>query len=317
MPSRRTEDDEAEAFAGALGPLPGRRSRRRRSAASLLVAGVLLAGAGTAIRRDALEGEPDSATPRTTSAALAPPAVAASAAATAPVTTAPPAMHVLHAVYVLPDGVVEVQGRVEAIRHEVAVLGAWFTEQSGGGHPRFAMDGEGRIEVSVVRLPAGEPQIWWISPQVDAAIDAAQRDGLLMFVEGPPPPGSEECGVTLHDWSAAAVWLGACDNVPDARSRFSDGATAVAAHEVVHVLGAVYECAPHDDALGHVTDDPDDLMAATHSGDRRRAIVLDAGRDDYLTTNPECQAITASPLWEPAPTADPRGAGAVGATPGG
>jgi hypothetical protein len=71
-------------------------------------------------------------------------------------------------------------------------------------------------------------------------------------------------------------------------------------HEVMHTIGLVATCAPHQYLAGHVSDSPHDLMWA---GDAPWSLpaVLDVGRDDYyLQPNANCPDLsrrtnTASP----------------------
>ena len=88
-----------------------------------------------------------------------------------------------------------------------------------------------------------------------------------------------------------------CDIFPDAASRFPDGATYLAAHELVHGLGAARPCAPHGVA-GHVNDDRADLIY-DGPGDRDWGhLTLDVHHDDYYGTHdPHCPPITDNPVW--------------------
>jgi hypothetical protein len=70
-----------------------------------------------------------------------------------------------------------------------------------------------------------------------------------------------------------------------------------AAHEVLHAMGAVETCAPHEGDFHHVTDAPNDIMY-TRDGRDYQNFVLDAGRDDYYGHfNDGCIDLADSPIW--------------------
>ena len=215
----------------------------------------------------------------------------------------------VHVAYVTPSGITAVPGRAEAIAGEVEAIGDWLAGQTGGGRPRFGLGVDGRPFVHQIGVPIGVDEIdrspeaiTFLAPYVDTLTGADQQDVLLFYVEGAAPRregGNEVCGQAIPEWSAAVVWLGSCAGMdPRDAARFGFGATWTAAHELVHALGAVPTCAPHVADQGHVMDDPDDLMAPQMSWERRRSVVLDAGRDDYLGATPGCPPITAHAAWQ-------------------
>lgn len=76
-------------------------------------------------------------------------------------------------------------------------------------------------------------------------------------------------------------------------------------HEVFHALGAVPDCAPHQIAAGHASDDPRDIMVTSLSAqlasfrDPGFLPLLDAGRDDYYAhTNRGCLDLADSTFLE-------------------
>lgn len=102
----------------------------------------------------------------------------------------------------------------------------------------------------------------------------------VVYYDGPLAAGEEDvCGRGGGDGPAgiglAIVYIRACTGVSMA---------AVAAHELLHTLGAVpggapNDCPPPND--GHVCGDPSDLMNPNIGLEPLEAKVLDAGRDDY------------------------------------
>jgi Divergent InlB B-repeat domain len=64
-------------------------------------------------------------------------------------------------------------------------------------------------------------------------------------------------------------------------------------HELLHTLGFVPTCAPHQTLAGHVSDSPEDLMYA--GPEPWRPSVLDVGHDDYYDARvPGCPDLTSS-----------------------
>src|SRR5439155_9178282 len=73
----------------------------------------------------------------------------------------------------------------------------------------------------------------------------------------------------------AVVFVNACAGVPSA---------TVAAHELIHALGAVPDGAPHNCPPPndhHTCDQPSDIMYPYASGGALSSLLLDPGRDDY------------------------------------
>ena len=92
------------------------------------------------------------------------------------------------------------------------------------------------------------------------------------------------------------VFMENCAGRPSTTSTWPSPVSVTVAHEIVHALGGVDDCAPNYTYNGHVGDDPNDLMSTVGRG--QGPITLDAGRDDYLGHgNPDCHDILNSPLW--------------------
>jgi hypothetical protein len=115
-------------------------------------------------------------------------------------------------------------------------------------------------------------------------VDALDAAGLgssftkyVVYYDG-PTADSNVCGQGGSDSSgfgAAVVYYRACAGVSTA---------AVAAHEVLHTLGAVSRSAPNGctgEGSGHVCDTESDLMFPSIGGEPLTSKLLDPGRDDY------------------------------------
>ena len=75
-------------------------------------------------------------------------------------------------------------------------------------------------------------------------------------------------------------------------------------HELMHTLGLVATCAPHQTRNGHVSDSPTDLMYACD--EPWAPSVLDVGRDDYFGTNrQDCLDLTQREHYEGGPEPPP------------
>lgn len=111
--------------------------------------------------------------------------------------------------------------------------------------------------------------------------------------------GPQTCG--LGGPTGIVIFLGNCRGFEPTRfSSWGSHASHTVAHELVHGMGAVWDCAPNSTGTGHVYDDPTDVL---YEGPTRRSandpVVLDSGRNDYWGHGiPECPDIMDSPLWE-------------------
>jgi hypothetical protein len=203
-------------------------------------------------------------------------------------------------VYAIPaDGVDEFAAVASGIATDAAWIDGWWRAQDPTRTPRFdrypfggCTTEFGALDIGFVRLPG--PASSYVSPSGTAL--RLDRDLVGRF-----PPGQKTivyydgrtfdgdvCGETDYlsndaggDYGIAYVYLqSGCDLTP-----VGDGATAeVAAHELLHNLGAVPAEAPHqcDTSGSHVCDDTNDVMYPFLApGKTLDALVLDAGRDDY------------------------------------
>ena len=207
----------------------------------------------------------------------------------------------VHLMYILPsdrpDRALDTNG---AIEDSVTSLQSWLTTQTGGRKLRFDTDA-GSLDVSFLRMSQTDAQLEAYGPflheQVEEAIRAAgfadpnkiyavYYDGTSTYAcgDGAWPPGVVG--------SVAALYLNGLPSaqVPCAVGFFPPGATRPAylefsmLHEIMHVLGFVPMCAPHEWRAGHVSDNPDDLMWTGDGNwmpDGWDHALLDAGHDDY------------------------------------
>jgi hypothetical protein len=203
----------------------------------------------------------------------------------------------LRVVYVLPvDARVGDEADATLRRYTEVVVG-WFARQTGGRRMRVVRDDDG--EIAIQRLFVSRPRTelaqekayTYVREQVFANADVAGDDLPLVFVAS-----DTEESVCGQAFDAAIVWLGNgfCQSGPGLTS--NELPPAVAAHEIIHGLGGVADCAPHQGGGHHVTDDPRDIM---YVGNNVQPVTLDPGRDDYYGhDNDGCRDIADANIWE-------------------
>lgn len=203
-------------------------------------------------------------------------------------------------VYAIPsDGTDDFLATASGIATDAAWIDGWWRTQDPTRAPRFdrypfpgCTSTFGALDIGFVRLPNRTP--YYVRPE-DTALrldrDLAGRfppnQKTVVYYDGRTFDG-DVCGETDYladttggDTGIAYVYLDSgCNLTP-----VGNGASAeVAAHELVHNLGAVPDQAPHEcsGSGSHVCDDPNDLMYPTLApGTTLDSIVLDVGRDDY------------------------------------
>lgn len=203
-------------------------------------------------------------------------------------------------VYAIPaDGVDDFATVASGIATDAAWIDGWWRAQDATRTPRFdrypfpdCATTFGALDIGFVRLP--KPASAYVVPngtalRLDADLAGAFPAGqkTIVYYDGHTFDG-DVCGETDYltdriggDVGIAYVYLDSgCDLTP-----VGTGASAeVAAHELLHNLGAVPDEAPHrcDTSGSHVCDDPNDVMYPFFATDTTLdAVLLDSGRDDY------------------------------------
>lgn len=191
---------------------------------------------------------------------------------------------------------------VAAAEHEAVLAVDWVQDQVGRG-----LRGDVTSAI-VIRLPVDAAELRGSSTAAYRAIVAEvrrqeRRRELFPVVLTPistltPAGAVQPCargGVT-----GLVLFLGNCGDLPSEEAIWGSPISRRIAHELVHGLGAVGDCAPNGTTSGHVLDDPADLMygGLEEIDPLTTAITLDADRDDYLAHGNEgCPDILDSPLW--------------------
>jgi hypothetical protein len=247
--------------------------------------------------------------------------VAAVAAAAPPNAPLPRATHdrpddlrgsQIHLVYVLPrDGTDRQLDTDGQIANSVAAFQRWMAGQTGGRD--FRIDTyRGRLDISFFRLAETDSQVRshdpYIRDLIEHELEAAGMtvpgkiygvwyDGSSSYACGggawPPALPGIVGALYLHGEPPGAP---GCDTNPFAQQGGQPSYIDFAmAHELLHTMGFVPTCAPHQTRGGHVSDSPTDLL---YAGDEPwQPSVLDYGHDDYYDAHiPGCLDLANSPF---------------------
>ena len=173
------------------------------------------------------------------------------------------------------------------ISADVDEISAWWLGQDPLRTPRFdrvAFACGLQADILVVRLPdttaalrVGAGRGDRIEGAVNVATGRSRYGKQLVYYDGPVDnPGT--CGEgagTPNGEGIAVVYLGACTDVPTA---------VVAAHELVHALGALAEGGPPHacpETPGHPCDSTLDVLYPFAGTSPLASLALDVGHDDY------------------------------------
>ena len=196
----------------------------------------------------------------------------------------------VHAIYATPaDGPDNFAAVANALADDTAAIDVWWRGQDPARTLRFdlatfpACVG---LDVTFARLPRTGPSIaaegvrgyGAIVEQIATLGYLHPFKRYLVYYDG-PTSRSSICGTASGRFelgpSTAVIWVNACDDAPH---------DYIAAHELLHALGAAPPGAPHTcgvDDTGHVCDSPLDILQPRVSGMPLVEEVLDVGRDDY------------------------------------
>lgn len=193
----------------------------------------------------------------------------------------------VHLVYAIPaDGDDLLAETAPAIEGQVAAIEAWWRREDPGRVPRFdryeAPCGT-QLDIVTARLERSSRSLARLADIGLTMVDDLAAAGLLgpfrtvlVWYDGPGglPEVCGEAGGELDGNGIALLFTRACAGVPG---------ELIAAHELVHALGALPAGAPNacpeDD--GHPCDDPDDVIWPRAAARPLDGVRLDAGQDDY------------------------------------
>jgi hypothetical protein len=175
--------------------------------------------------------------------------------------------------------------RAAQISTDVETVAGWWRGQDPDREPRFDRFGFAcglQADLLVLRLSQDSAtlRVDRFDRIADAVVAATGRSAYekdLVYFDG-PVDNADICGQgggTADGEGVAIVYLAACADVPS---------SAVAAHELLHALGAVPTSGPPNGCTGdraHVCDSPADVMYPSTTGTPLDALTLDVGRNDY------------------------------------
>jgi uncharacterized repeat protein (TIGR02543 family) len=221
----------------------------------------------------------------------------------------------VHFVYMLPsdqaDRNLDADGTLEA---SVNAMQAWFRSQTGG--PGLRIDtSQGAPDITYLLLPRTDAE-YASQPPIAASVAEELGKARLndpnklyaVYYEGSgagPTPSLVLCGQGGRTSLVAIAVVLMHDNCGYDLSSSHAGVPGalefVLLHETLHGMGLVPDCAPHSTHDGHVSDSPQDLMAARLPTGMP---ILDVGHDDYFQANlPGCFDLTQSRFFEGGGTA--------------
>jgi hypothetical protein len=194
----------------------------------------------------------------------------------------------VHAIWAVPaDGPDTFATGAGRLADDLASLTSWWAGQDPTRVPRVddaVFPGGTCADISFVRLPLpanaytnADTAFAQVAYELGISGFGNAYKKYLVYYDGPSVQ-QDVCGTGAGDFatgpSYAIVWLAGCPTVP------SD---SVAAHELLHALGALPNGAPHacPGDPGHPCDSPQDVLYPYTSGAPLSQLVLDVGHDDY------------------------------------
>jgi hypothetical protein len=196
----------------------------------------------------------------------------------------------IHAVVAVPsDGADTFAADAGAVADDVSTIDSWWQGQDPTRIPRWDLAAFGAstcLDISFVRLSGTGASYTSVGAggAFDQVISELARTGhpykdYLVYYDGPSVE-TDVCGTGgtrafNSGLSFAVVWMQGCPGVPTA---------TIAAHELLHALGAVPSGAPHacPGDTAHVCDSTQDIMYPTvHDGTQLSSLYLDYNHDDY------------------------------------
>jgi hypothetical protein len=231
----------------------------------------------------------------------------------------------IHAIYVVPaDGTDRGLDTDGTIERTVRSWNTWLASQTAGkGSLRLDTYGGGTLDVTFYRDAHTDAEIQARDPYVRDQLEGDLRaahfvasdkiyavyyDGASTYACGggayPPTLEGNVAAMYLHGLVGQPVPCDSNDFVPNGQPGYLEFAMV---HEILHTLGFVPGCAPHQFASGHVSEPTNDLM---YAGSEPWSLppTLDVGHDDYfLTGRTDCPDLASSPYLtaNPPPPAAP------------
>ncbi len=194
----------------------------------------------------------------------------------------------VHWIYALPsDAPNRFSTFASRMQTDAEAIDAWWRREDPVRAPRndlTQLSCGAQLDLTVLRLPQTGAQLTPEDSRFVTLFNALPGAGFrspftkhLVYYDGPVAQ-PDLCGQGASDASGfglAAIYVQACVGAPT---------SVIAAHELLHTLGAVPRGAPHrcpDPQGGHTCDSTSDLMSPFLDASPLDAKLLDPGRDDY------------------------------------
>ena len=194
----------------------------------------------------------------------------------------------VHWIYVLPsDAPDRFATFASQMQTDAETIDAWWRREDPTRVPRndlAQLSCGPQLDLTVVRLQQTSAQLAPVEGRFVTLFNALPAAGFrspftkyLVYFDGPVAE-ADLCGQGASDstgFGLAVMYVQACSGAP---------VSVVAAHELLHTLGAVPRSAPNrcpDASGGHTCDSATDLMHPFLDGSPLEAKLLDPGRDDY------------------------------------
>jgi hypothetical protein len=208
----------------------------------------------------------------------------------------------VHVVWAVPsDGPDTFATGAPRVADDLASIATWWAGQDPTRLPRLddaVFPGGTCADISFVRLPlpaaayrGSGTAFTELSYELGISGFGNAYKKYLVYYDGPDVE-PEVCGTGGGDFGTgpayAVVWLADCPGVPD---------DSIAAHELLHALGALPAGAPHacPGDTGHPCDSSQDVLYPYNSGVPLAQLLLDVGHDDYYAHSGSWPDIQDSP----------------------
>jgi hypothetical protein len=194
----------------------------------------------------------------------------------------------VHEIYAIPsDGTDRLASAIGTqMQTDAETIDLWWRGQDPTRTPRFDTLGFGcgpQLDISIVHLPYTAAELTPVDTRFPKIIDGLDKAGFasdfvkyVVYYDGPSdnPDVCGQGGGSPQGEGVAIVFVTSCQGVPS---------SVIAAHELLHAMGALPPGAPHacpGDA-GHPCDSPLDILYPSADGTPLSGLTLDVGHDDY------------------------------------
>jgi hypothetical protein len=194
----------------------------------------------------------------------------------------------VHEIYAVPsDGTDRLESEIGTMMQtDAETIDLWWRGQDPTRTPRFDTLGFGcgpQLDISIVRLPYTSADLAPVDTRFLKIVDGLNKAGFtsdfakyVVYYDGPTSEADVcgEGGGSPQGEGVAIVFVGSCEGEPS---------SVIAAHELLHAMGALPPGAPHacPNDPGHPCDSRLDILYPSADGTPLSGLTLDVGHDDY------------------------------------